>query len=60
MESFEDTKTANERNYTTNIFNGNVLNSQIHQNTSNSTQTMNIEQIDIEKAEKLLQLIKEE
>lgn len=55
----DEKKIANQRNYTTNIFNGNVSNSQIQQNTKKSNQTMNVEQFDIDKADKLLKLIKE-
>lgn len=59
--SFSDKEkaVATEKGYTVNHFHGNVNNSQIQQNTINSTQNMTNETIDNDKTLELVNLIKE-
>jgi hypothetical protein len=52
----EEKKIASEKNYTVNNFYGNILNSQIQQNSNHSSQTIN-NALDIDKIVKVLELI---
>ncbi len=60
MKFTENEKTAaQESNYTVNNFYGSISQSQIQQNTNNSTQNMNNEELDLEKVLTLLKLVKD-
>lgn len=60
MKFTEKEKTAaQENNYTVNNYFGNILQSQIQQNTSNSTQNMHKEELDIDKILDLIKLVKD-
>ncbi len=50
---------AQKNNYTTNVFNGNVTNSQIQQNSNNSTQNMSVDIVDKQEVERLIGMIKD-
>lgn len=52
----QEKKIASEKNYTVNNFYGNILNSQIQQNSNHSSQTIN-NALDIDKIVKVLELI---
>ena len=52
----EEKRIASEKNYTVNNFYGNILNSQIQQNSNQSSQTIN-NALDIDKIVKVLELI---
>lgn len=55
----EEKQTAMKQNYNTYNYNGNITNSQIQQNTLNSSQTMKIEQFDLETISKFIITLKD-
>ena len=56
--SDKEKELAEKANYTINYFNGNLTNTQIQQNTQNSSQSIQNEKIDLDKINKLVELIK--
>lgn len=56
--SDKEKELAERANYTINYFNGNLTNTQIQQNTQNSSQNIQNETIDLDKINKLVELIK--